>query len=217
MNWDVSLNAEPLDQIKIDKNLYEILGVDQNANHLTIKDAYLRQKQTFERNSLALYSISNPQTDSKLLEEIDHAYEVLSCSFAKENYDKELSGGASIMSHISSHSVKKTNFRSTEGLSKDAAMQFDTLGREFGPGSGKQLRSFRKWLGIELEEVQQVTKISPQILRSIENESFQLLPDIVYVKGFVRTCLRYYKIPNKEEFEKLFTERYKNWKQTSNQ
>ena len=86
-------------------------------------------------------------------------------------------------------------------------MQFDTLGREFGPGSGKQLRSFRKWLdllGIELEEVQQVTKISPQILRSIENESFQLLPDIVYVKGFVRTCLRYYKIPNKEEFEKLF-------------
>ena len=43
------------------------------------------------------------------------------------------------MSHISSHSVKKTNFRSTEGLSKDAAMQFDTLGREFGPGSGKQL------------------------------------------------------------------------------
>ena len=36
-----------------------------------------------------------------------------------------------------------------------------------------------------------------------------MLPDIVYVKGFVRTCLRYYKIPNKEEFEKLFMERYK--------
>ena len=56
MNLDVSLNAIPLDQIKIDKNLYEILGIDQNANHLTIKDAYIRQKQTFERNSLALYS-----------------------------------------------------------------------------------------------------------------------------------------------------------------
>ena len=39
--------------------------------------------------------------------------------------------------------------------------------------------------GIELEEIQRVTKVNPAYLEFIEEERFEDLPAAVYVRGFV--------------------------------
>ena len=222
MNLDFNLEADTIETLDNSKNLYEILDIDQNANALTIKNAYIRQKQMYDRNALALYSLSDDKANNQVLSELEEAYNTLSCEFAREDYDKKLNKPSKSVKvkakHIPSKEknapkTKKTTSYSTE----EKTSQYDLLGGKYGFGSGEQLKSFRAWLGIELQEVQQVTKISHTTLESIENEAFQLLPDIVYVRGFLRTCLRYYGLPKREEFEKLFMERFKNWKQTSNQ
>lgn len=222
MNLDFDLEVGAIDKLDNSKNLYELLDVDKRANTLTIKAAYLKQKQMYAKNALALYSLCDDQANDQVLSELEKAYSVLSCDFAREDYDRELDGSTKIV-RVETKKIstrKQTPECRTKSISysgQDKGRQYDRIGQECGFGTGEQLKSFRAWLGIELQEVQHVTKISYTTLESIENESFQLLPDIVYVKGFLRTCLRYYGLPKSEEFEKLFMERLKNWKQTSNQ
>ena len=53
--------------------------------------------------------------------------------------------------------------------------------------SGKELRDLRETLGIELEEFFQATKISPTILRAIEQDDATNLPPNVYLKSFLKS------------------------------
>ncbi len=217
MNLDFELQVGNIENLDTNKNFYELLEVDQKATSLTIKNAFIKQKQMYNRNALALYSLSDKPSNDQVLSQLEEAYNTLSCEFAREDYDRELNG-FSKNAHTSTKTKLTVSKVKSESYSViDRESQYDLYGDQFGFGSGEQLKSFRAWLGIELQEVQQVTKISYTTLESIENESFQLLPDIVYVRGFLRTCLRYYGLPKREEFEKLFMERLKNWKQTSNQ
>ena len=123
------------------------------------------------------------------------------------------------MSHISSHSVKKTRPKrpKTTSLSKKKQGNLTYLVEKYDFGSGKQLNLLESGLGIELQEVQQVTKISHTTLESIENEVLSIAARYSIRKGLCQNLPKILQNSKKEEFEKLFMERYKNWKQTSNQ
>jgi hypothetical protein len=55
-----------------------------------------------------------------------------------------------------------------------------------GAISGETLRNLRESLGIELEEVFQVTKISPTALNAIERDDITNLPPTIYLKSFLK-------------------------------
>jgi hypothetical protein len=52
---------------------------------------------------------------------------------------------------------------------------------------GEMLREARMRAGIDVSEVEAVTKIRAKYLRALENEEWGLLPGNAYVKGFLRT------------------------------
>src|SRR6202040_2454234 len=55
---------------------------------------------------------------------------------------------------------------------------------------GEKLRQQREQRGISLDAISTVTKISPRMLRAIEDEHFDQLPGGVFNKGFVRAYAR---------------------------
>jgi hypothetical protein len=55
------------------------------------------------------------------------------------------------------------------------------------PGIGDTLREARVRQRVNIEELEQTTKIRAKYLRALENEEFGLLPGPTYVKSFLRT------------------------------
>ena len=55
---------------------------------------------------------------------------------------------------------------------------------------GEKLRQQREQRGISLDTISTITKISPRMLRAIEDEHFDQLPGGVFSKGFVRAYAR---------------------------
>ncbi|MBQ9628326.1 MAG: helix-turn-helix domain-containing protein, partial [Synergistaceae bacterium] len=55
---------------------------------------------------------------------------------------------------------------------------------------GRQITERRESIGMTLETVFDRTKIRPEYLRGIEEGDYTNFPEIVYIKGFVRTYLK---------------------------
>ena len=55
---------------------------------------------------------------------------------------------------------------------------------------GKDLTERRENAGMTLEAVYDRTKIRPEYLRGIEAGDYRDFPEVVYIKGFVRTYLK---------------------------
>lgn len=58
------------------------------------------------------------------------------------------------------------------------------------PGFGKLLRSLREKAGLSLDDVANRTKISRGQLEAMEREEMRLLPELVYVRAFIRDICR---------------------------
>jgi cytoskeleton protein RodZ len=56
---------------------------------------------------------------------------------------------------------------------------------------GRLLEQKRKERGLTLEEVEQATKIRKRYLTGLEHENYAILPDAVYVRGFLKTYANY--------------------------
>ena len=66
---------------------------------------------------------------------------------------------------------------------------FDSL--DGGPKIGPVLEQARKQRGLTLDDVEQATKIRKRYLAGLEREDYGVLPDAVYVQGFLKTYANY--------------------------
>ncbi|MEE9384130.1 MAG: helix-turn-helix domain-containing protein [Nannocystaceae bacterium] len=62
------------------------------------------------------------------------------------------------------------------------------------PTPGAYVRDHRKRRGFSLEQLAAATKIPKRQLQAIEDERFDELPGLVFVKGFLRCCARALKL-----------------------
>lgn len=70
------------------RNYYEILDVSITASQETIRTAYIRAKNTYGRDSLALYSLFDADQSKQILEQIEEAFMVLSDEEKRRRYDE---------------------------------------------------------------------------------------------------------------------------------
>jgi hypothetical protein len=66
--------------------------------------------------------------------------------------------------------------------------------------SGSFIKKLRESLGISIEELSEITKISKNYLKAIEEENFEKLPAAVYVRGFTLQIARTLKLPTNQVF-----------------
>jgi flagellar biosynthesis protein FlhG len=82
-------------------------------------------------------------------------------------------------------------------LAAEQLMLQSELAREIGPDTeftGPLLRKVRESQGIEIAEISSRTKISKAHLVAMEDESYDHLPAIVYVRGFVTELAKYLRL-----------------------
>ncbi len=76
-----------------------------------------------------------------------------------------------------------------------------------GAKIGPVLEKARKEKGLTLEEVEQATKIRKRYLAGLEREDYGVLPDAVYVQGFLKTYANYLGLDGEELSRELKDQR----------
>ena len=189
------------------KNYYEILEVPEDADGDTIHRGYMRAKNAYTQDSLALYSLMSPEECAKTLELIEEAYSILSNINKRKQYDQArglnnqgvygstLARGASEEMTMAEKSYSD-NSQNKGSMFKIMANMRYTLDYKVNPDfekeieqasdySGDFLKKIREYKGVDVSRLAEMTKISKTYIRYIEDESFDKLPASVYVRGFV--------------------------------
>jgi len=74
-------------------------------------------------------------------------------------------------------------------------------------GDGGLFCSLRELAGASQEELQERTKVCIEYIRAIEENAYKKLPQSVFVKGFLRSYLKYLAAPRAEEMVAAFAKR----------
>lgn len=70
------------------KNYYEVLEIPVNASPQDIEKAYVRSRNAYSGDSVALYSLMTNQECAQILEQIEEAYAVLGFPEKRREYDR---------------------------------------------------------------------------------------------------------------------------------
>ena len=73
-------------------NFYEILEVSSKASQGEIREAYERAKRTYNRDSVAIYSLLDASEIEEMLWLIEKAYETIGNENRRQEYDRTVVG-----------------------------------------------------------------------------------------------------------------------------
>ncbi len=191
-----------------EQTYYDLLEVPRGASTEEIRKAYRREKEIFSSDSVAAYSLLDPAELEKINAAIDEAYRVLTDERLRPEYDRKLDG------------MGERVFLG-EAVGPPPAGEIHPLGEglmgipfpdEFR-FSGSSLRGIRESIGFDLKQISQKTKISRQNLAWLEEESFENLPALVYIRGFI---MEYAKALNLDPHRVAdsYLESYHRWQQS---
>jgi flagellar biosynthesis protein FlhG len=173
-------------------NHYETLEISEDASLEEVDKAYRVLREAYETESLALYSVFSDGDASVMRDNIEEAYRVLSSFALRAEYDAGRVGT----------NKKETPFdrdpmasEETQGshlapLGSAPSRDQEIEEPEDGRWDGAALRRARDHVGLELEDIAEITKVGIRILRQIEEDAFEELPATVYVRGFVTSYAR---------------------------
>jgi flagellar biosynthesis protein FlhG len=166
-----------------DQTYYEILEINPTATIKEIQRAYEHAKETFHVDSLAVYSLFSEEEVKEIQSSIEEAYRVLMDEALRRNYDQSNS------QTVEGQPPEKPS--EAQEVSKEKKTSLSFTGLSFSVDEelyrGKTLKQVRERMGVELWAVSKETKISMKILEWIEEEAFEKLPALVYLKGFLKS------------------------------
>jgi DnaJ-class molecular chaperone len=166
-----------------DQTYYEVLEVSPTATPKEIQKAYEQAKETFDVDSLAIYSLFSEGEAKEIQGAIEEAYRILMDEESRRSYDQsqfQTVGGLPTEepSEVQEVFEDKKTYLSFTGLS------FNFEGEVY---RGKTLKQVRERMGVDPETISRETKIPMKTLGWIEEEVFEKLPPLVYLKGFLRS------------------------------
>jgi flagellar biosynthesis protein FlhG len=167
-----------------EQTYYEILEVAPDATSREIQQSYERAKETYQNDSVAVYSLFSEKEMEKIQAVIEEAHRVLMDETSRRNYDQ---------THLSSLSLKwprseKIPETPESPMEKKTYLPFSEISVDLGEGPyrGKMLKQIREKMGVDLKTISMETRISLKILECIEEENVGQLPAQVYLKGFLK-------------------------------
>ena len=167
-----------------------ILGLSSEATFVEIKRVYKRLLRLYSSETSIISSIADDfskRKKQKVIRELEDAYKKLS---AQIEYEQSLK------------KPKTTSLKTEKTL--DHSMQEMVF-------SGRMLKDIRRKLDIQLFDVSLETKIRKEILKSIESEKFEDLPQEIYLRGHVWSYAKYLSLNPKKVVDDCI-KKYKAWK-----
>lgn len=180
---------------------YEILKIPANSSSFEIKRGYKDALSMYNEDSLVTYSLFSNEERDKILKTVKEAFLTLIDENKKAAYDSFLLDSGQIEVSITSiqnqrkpphaHTCKMADSDNFDERvrKKSRKKEIETFSNEVLSKdliSGDDLKRMRKAAGIELSEINAVTKISVSILKSMEENRIESLPPGLYLKNFLR-------------------------------
>ena len=185
-----------------EQTYYEILEVGSDATSREIQQAYERAKETYQDDSVAVYSLFSEKEMEKIQAVIEEAHRVLMDETSRRNYDQ---------THLSSLNLKwprseKIPETPESPMEKKTYLPFSEISVDLGEGPyrGKMLKQIREKMGVDLKTIFMETRISLKILEWIEEENVGQLPAQVYLKGFLKGYAQCLGLDPKKVIEDYF-------------
>ncbi len=191
------------------KNYYDVLEVETSASLDDIHSAYLKAKNAYSGDSLALYSLLSKDEADKVLELIEEAYTILSDPIKRQQYndargianEKEvrLVGRQSIDAgeitedkenseednQLKDISMKRMIVKNKYALEYKQDSEIEKEIEQCEEYTGEYLKKIREYKNVDIPRLAEMTKISKTYLGYIENEEVDKLPAPVYTRGFI--------------------------------
>jgi curved DNA-binding protein CbpA len=196
------------------KNYYEVLEVESHANPQQIENAYLRARNAYSGDSVALYSLMTKEECEVILGQIEEAYSVLGFPDKRREYDrlrgfnqngvntpKSLEKIHMVTAHderprdsveyenygsnLIEAKVSKITAQKKFGLEYTEQTEMERRIRECVDYSGSFLKEIREYKNVPIDRMAEMTRISKTHITALENEDVQKLPADVYVRGYV--------------------------------
>jgi DnaJ-class molecular chaperone len=184
-------------------NFYEILGIPLNASYFEIRQGYKEELSIYDEDSVISYSFFSDDERAEILKKIEEAFLTLMDEIKRGEYDRTLvDAGIADASILSKRGQEKPIPLFQTGRSADHNALFERVRRRVKEKdvtaisteilskeviSGNDLKRLRESIGIKLEEVFEVARIRKSFLRAIEEDQFEELPPMVYLKSFLKS------------------------------
>ena len=151
------------------KKYFDILELSPSATLRDVHKAYVRLKNLFSGDSIVLEALAEEFPEKrrkKVLRQIEDAYAKLQA--ALKNVPPKTS------------SMLTDEPPAEKSSSEKAIVEFTSF-------SGPVLREIRERLGIRLDDLSKLLKLRVELLKNIEAEKFDALPEATYLKGQVKS------------------------------
>lgn len=173
------------------RRYYDTLELDPGASLTDIRKAYIRLKELYSTESLAIMAVDDEipgQQKTQILSQIQEAYQRLRSLMEKN---------------------EQNNNRNIRAADKAALTKVVDLEQQ--TYSGQTLKSIREELKIGLDAVAAATRVPLPSLENIEQENFEALPAEVFTRGFVVAYARHLAL-DVEAVVADYMQRYNSWK-----
>jgi curved DNA-binding protein CbpA len=189
------------------KNYYEILEIPTDATAEEVHQGYIKTKNAYSGDSLALYSLMSQDECSSILELIDEAYSIISDPNRKILYDQARGINQSLTAprqnrsfdiphpgreahHVPTNSSTSSTMvkivaKNRFALEYDVNDQFEKEIEQATEFTGDFLKKIREYKNVDIPRLSDMTKVSKTYIRHIEDENIDKLPAFVYARGFV--------------------------------
>ncbi|MBW1721232.1 MAG: helix-turn-helix domain-containing protein [Deltaproteobacteria bacterium] len=192
-------------------NYYEVLDVPIDASPFEIRQAYREALALYDRDSLSTYALFSEEERTRILERIEEAFATLIDEEKRAAYERHLaekgdidaaeamggrtkepvplfaSGSAEARSGILNRIKNKILERRSE-MDFEGILSKDRI-------SGADLKEIREALGIQIQEVFEVTRINVSTITALEEDRFNDLPPLIFLKGFLKSYAELFGLP----------------------
>lgn len=213
-----------------DQNYYQLLEISPKASFEEVRSAYNQAVSIYSIDSGATYSLFTQKEREQILSRFVDAYKTLTNSQLRREYDHSLVEKGELTAQeidFSSLEDSDTTKDKLREVSVDSLIQKveETENETQAPGgnldlledltsiTGKSIKMIRMAREISLEQIYRKTNIPKKTLEDIEEEHFEELPAIVYLKGFLRTYAKILNV-NQGQMADGYVRRYLEWKNT---
>lgn len=211
-----------------EQNYYTLLGISPEATFEEVRSAYDQALGIYSGDSIATYSLLTGEEREQMLSRLVDAYKTLTNSQLRKEYNSfliengELSPQEIGLSSLRDSDTAKGKLRDvsveslvqreerTENENQPSGDNLD-LPDNLTSVTGRDIKMLRIAGDISLEEIYRKTNIPKKTVEDIEEENFENLPALVYLKGFLKTYAKVLNI-NEDQMVDGYIERFLEWK-----
>ncbi len=189
-------------------NHYEVLEIDPSASDEEIRRAYRRAKETYASESMAICGLYSTERLQQVQDRIEQAHETLLDPERRRQHDLKLFPEGVPHRPTPPSTTPPPLLR--QPPREETPMRVELPEPEINAETeftGSLLKRIREARGIELVDISNKSKIGVPHFRAIEEEKWDAMPAVVYLRGFLVEYSRYLRLPT-EQVTRTFMQRY---------